>query len=112
MHTKPSMPPLTVREISRETYIVPEDIIATLEHMGVVDKGQPPRLGGKKRKAEAEEDGIEEISEAVLINKTKLRMWAERNRLSLELPVDLEGFVEEAEVEAEEEEEEGEEEES
>ncbi|KAF2028755.1 histone acetyltransferase MYST2 [Setomelanomma holmii] len=71
----PSKKTLTVLDLREKTYIVPEDIIATLQAMEVLDH--------KKR------GGAEAV-----INKAKVRAWAESHRVDLKtLPVDSKAFV-------------------
>ncbi|KAF2650950.1 hypothetical protein K491DRAFT_682567 [Lophiostoma macrostomum CBS 122681] len=71
----PSRKPLSVLDLRNETYIVPEDIIATLQAMEVIEHR---KRGG---------------ADAV-INKAKVREWVERNMVDLRNPVDPEGFIE------------------
>ncbi|KAF2739523.1 acyl-CoA N-acyltransferase [Polyplosphaeria fusca] len=79
----PSKKTLTVLDLRNETYIVPEDIIATLQAMDVLEHR---KRGG---------------ADAV-INKAKVREWVERNRINLAPVVDPDAFVqEEADVEVE-----------
>lgn len=71
----PSKRTLTVLDLREKTYIVPEDIIATLQDMDVLEH--------KKR------GGAEAV-----INKTRVRAWAERHKVDLKsFPVDPEAFV-------------------
>ncbi|KAF1848313.1 histone acetyltransferase MYST2 [Cucurbitaria berberidis CBS 394.84] len=71
----PSKKILTVLDLRDKTYIVPEDIIATLQAMDVLDHR-------KRGSAEA------------VINKAKVRAWAESNKVDLKgRPVDPEAFV-------------------
>lgn len=71
----PSKKTITVLDLREKTYIVPEDIIATLQAMDVLEQ--------KKR------GGAEAV-----INKAKVRAWAERQRVVLKSwPVDPEAFV-------------------
>ncbi|KAF2807893.1 histone acetyltransferase, MYST family [Mytilinidion resinicola] len=79
----PQKKTLTVTDIRDQTYIVQEDIIATLQAMQVLDR--------KKR------GGAEAV-----INKAKVRAWATENKVDLNPPVDVEGFVEMEEEEEEE----------
>ncbi len=87
-----------IEKISRETWIAPEDCLAVLRDMGVVEKA-----GRGKGTVER-----------VRVDKVRIREWVERERLSLDRVVDDDGFVEgyalkeidEEEVEEEEEEEE------
>lgn len=71
----PSKRTLTVQDLREKTYIVPEDIIATLQAMDVLEQ--------KKR------GGAE-----VVINKAKVRAWAEASKVDItRLPVDADAFV-------------------
>lgn len=70
----PAKKTLTVMDLRNETYIVPEDIITTLQFMGVLEH---------KRKGGAD----------AVINKASVRAWVEAHRVSLENPIDEEGFV-------------------
>lgn len=71
----PAKRTLTVQDLREKTYIVPEDIIATLQAMDVLER--------KKR------GGAE-----VVINKAKVRAWADANRVDLnQLPVDADAFL-------------------
>ncbi|KAK7513051.1 acyl-CoA N-acyltransferase [Phyllosticta citriasiana] len=74
---------LTLRDLSDATYILIEDIVATLKSMAVLEH----RPGGKKGAAD---------DEAVL-NKAKLRRWALEHGISLVPPVDPAAFVGEGE---------------
>ncbi|KAF1985708.1 hypothetical protein K402DRAFT_413038 [Aulographum hederae CBS 113979] len=68
----------TVADICDETYILPEDIIATLKEMGVVEPS------AKKK------------DKGVVVNKARVRMWAGRSGVdvaALGKPVDEEAFV-------------------
>lgn len=67
-------------DLRNETYIVPEDIMATLQDMDVLEHR---KRGG---------------AEAV-INKAKVRRWMEGNKVGREGPVDPEGFVRQVEEE-------------
>jgi hypothetical protein len=83
---------VTIKDISEATYIMQEDIVAALKEMDVMEK----RKTG---------------SGNLVVSKSKLRAWAERNRVSDEPMVDPEAFVEEEPNESDEEDEEDEEEE-
>lgn len=77
----------TVQQICDETFIVQEDIVATLKEMGILEK---------RKKAGA----------SVVINKARIREWATLNRVSLDSPIDIDAFDwPESEEEDEEEEE-------
>ncbi|KAF2101458.1 histone acetyltransferase, MYST family [Rhizodiscina lignyota] len=84
--SRPCKKPVTVKDISDETYIVPEDVIATLKDMGVLER---------KKRGSAE----------AVVNKVLVKRWMEANGVSLKPPVDLDAFsLDEIEVEEEEEE--------
>lgn len=70
----PSKKTLTVADLRDKTYIVPEDIIATLQAMDVLEQ--------KKR------GGADAV-----INKARMRVWVETHRIDLRPPVDPEAFV-------------------
>ncbi|KAH7080694.1 acyl-CoA N-acyltransferase [Paraphoma chrysanthemicola] len=71
----PSKKSLTVLDLREKTYIVPDDIIATLQAMEVLEH--------KKR------GGAEAV-----INKAKVRVWVESHGVDLKaLPVDPEAFI-------------------
>jgi histone acetyltransferase HTATIP len=73
--TCPSKRTLTVLDLREKTYIVPDDIIATLQDMDVLEH--------KKR------GGAEAV-----INKARVRAWAESHKVDLKsFPVDPEAFV-------------------
>lgn len=64
---------VTVQQICDETFIVQEDIVATLKEMGILEM---------RKKAGA----------SVVINKARIREWATLNRVSLDSPVDPDAF--------------------
>lgn len=71
----PSKKSVTVRGISDATYVLPEDIIATLKEMDVLEhRGK----GG---------------ADAV-VNKARVKAWAATHQTSLVPPVDVDAFVE------------------
>ncbi|KAK1918971.1 hypothetical protein P3342_001101 [Pyrenophora teres f. teres] len=71
----PSKKIITIHDLRDKTYIVPEDIIATLQAMDVLEQR-------KKGGADA------------VINKARVRMWAESNGVDVKRgPVDTEAFV-------------------
>ncbi|KAF2477845.1 uncharacterized protein BDR25DRAFT_275318 [Lindgomyces ingoldianus] len=78
----PSKKTLSVLDLRNETYIVPEDIIATLQTMEVMDH---KKRGG----ADA------------MINKAKVRAWVEKHGVDVRAPVDPEGFIKLADEEEE-----------
>ncbi|KAI7296291.1 hypothetical protein KC315_g18769 [Hortaea werneckii] len=66
---------VTIKEISEETYIMQEDVVAALREMDVVES----------RKT---------ASGSVVVNKAKLRAWAEKVGVSTEPLIDENAFVE------------------
>lgn len=65
---------MTVQDLGQKTFIVPDDIIATLQAMDV--------LAYKKR------GGADTV-----INKVKVRAWVEKHKVKLTSPVDSDAFV-------------------
>ncbi|KZF21786.1 hypothetical protein L228DRAFT_261915 [Xylona heveae TC161] len=84
-----SEPAFSVKDISDITYILIDDIIATLKEMKL--------LGREKR-----------VDGSIVISKESVRQWANRNRIDLRNPVDPEAFLEKPPPEGEEDDEEGE----
>lgn len=70
----PSKKTLTVHDLGQKTFIVPDDIIATLQDMDVLEH--------KKR------GGAEAV-----INKAKVRAWVDKHKVNLRSPVDPDAFV-------------------
>lgn len=72
--SSPSKKTLTVNDLGQKTFIVPDDIIPTLQDMDVLEH--------KKR------GGAEAV-----INKAKVRAWVEKHHMNLASPVDSEAFI-------------------
>ena len=70
---------VTVQEVSEETYILPEDVVAALKEMDVVE-GRKTAAGN------------------ILVNKTKVRAWAAARGISETPLIDVEAFVTEYEA--------------
>ena len=87
MLSRPGKKTVSAKDISDETYIVQEDVIATLKEMGVLEK---------KKSGSAE----------AVVNKANVRNWMQTNGVSFKPPVNVEGFIL-AELGVEEEEEDG-----
>ena len=88
----PAKKAVSVKDISDEAYILQEDVVAALNEMDVLEK----------RKTAAGN---------IVLNKSKVKVWAEKNGVSEKPLIDVEAFVEEVEYEEEDDEEEEEEEE-
>lgn len=86
---------MTVGEIARRCWVLPEDVIVALKGMGL--------LGDLTRWERKLHGGSRMV---VVINRNKVREWVHANGVDLEAPVLEEGFVEEEE-DGEEEDEEG-----
>ncbi|KAK5137139.1 hypothetical protein LTR08_000644 [Meristemomyces frigidus] len=105
---------LTVKDISDETYILQEDVVAALREMDVLEKDEVETDGAETEAVEAEgsvtsaQETRKAANTVVVLNKRKLRAWAASNRVSAEPIIDVDAFVED---ESDEEEEESEEEE-
>jgi hypothetical protein len=67
---------VTVKSISEGTFILPEDIVASLKEMDVVE-----------RRKVGDADAV--------INRAKVRSWMARNRVDMAGPVDPKAFVNE-----------------
>jgi len=67
---------VTVKFISAGTFILPEDIVASLKEMDVVER---------RKVGDAE----------AVINRAKIRSWMARNRVDMAGPVDPKAFVNE-----------------
>jgi len=80
--SRPPKKTITVEGISEQTYVLPEDIIMTLKEMGVTEQ----RKMGK--------NGM-----GVVINKARVRVWAEANKVAVTPPVDATAFIFEEESE-------------
>lgn len=74
----PKQKTVNIKDVSDETWILPDDIVAALKEMDVLEK----------RKT---------ASGSIVVNKSKVRAWAEKNKISTEPVVDVEAFVEEEE---------------
>lgn len=75
-----------IQDVSEQTYIMAEDVVAALKEMDVLEK----------RKT---------ASGSAVVNKSRVRLWAERHGVSEKPFVDVEAFVDDAELEEEEDEE-------
>lgn len=64
-----------IKEVSEDTWIMAEDVVAALKEMDVLEN----------RKT---------ASGSIVVNKSKVRAWAEKNKVSLEPVVDVDAFVE------------------
>ena len=82
---------VSVKEVSEETYILQEDVVLALREMDVLESRKT--AGG-----------------SVVVNKSKLRAWAEENGVSVQPIVDVDAFVEEESEDVQEDDEEQEEE--
>lgn len=76
----PAKKTITIQDISDETWIALEDIVATLKEMEVLDR---------RKKGNAK----------VVVNKAKVRQWIESNKVKLTPPMDHEAFIFEGETE-------------
>lgn len=69
---------VTIKDISDETYILQEDVVTALNEMDVME-------------------GRKTASGSALVNKAKLRKWAEKRNVSKEPFIDVGAFVEASE---------------
>ncbi|KAF2635809.1 hypothetical protein P280DRAFT_410882 [Massarina eburnea CBS 473.64] len=70
----PSKRTFSIADLRDETYITVDDIVSTLENMDVLET---KKRGGA----------------GAVVNKAKVREWAERNRVDLRSPIDEKAFV-------------------
>jgi len=96
-----------IEQCSRETWIVPEDCLAVLREMGVVEEaGLGPPRGERAREDDETTDAstqgkVKEEKESksstlvptVRINKAAVRVWALDNKVNLTRACDPDGFV-------------------
>ncbi|KAI1822587.1 acyl-CoA N-acyltransferase [Xylaria intraflava] len=93
-----------VEQCSRDTWIVPDDCLAVLRDMGVVEDagpGPPKRneadgttdvnMQGKEKE---EKEGGVPLVQRVRIDKAAVRAWARQNKIELTRACDPRGFVE------------------
>lgn len=73
---------VSVKTISEATWILPEDVVAAVREMDVVE-------------------GRKTASGSVVVGKSRVRQWAERHKVRLEPVVDVYAFVEAKEEEGE-----------
>jgi hypothetical protein len=94
--------PLTIRELSDETYILPDDIVSTLQSMQVLERvkcKKPPNsvgatsVGDGDDKDKVSDDTVPEEDQAN-ISRPKLQKWAAEHKVSMTPPVDVAGFIE------------------
>jgi hypothetical protein len=74
----PGKKTVSVKSISDATWILPEDIVAALKEMDVAE-------------------GRKTASGSVVVNKSKVRAWAEKNRIGMESVVDAHAFLKDEE---------------
>ncbi|KAI1370536.1 acyl-CoA N-acyltransferase [Hypoxylon crocopeplum] len=94
---------VSVEDCSASTWIAPEDCLAVLREMGVVeDAGLGPAKAHGSDDGDADMDPEDEDSEAkvvemvprVRIDKQAVLRWVRAHKIDLELPCDPDGFVE------------------
>lgn len=79
---QPKQKTLAIKEISDQTWIMPDDVVVALKEMDVLEK----------RKT---------ASGSIVVNKNRVRQWVKQNRVNLDPVVDVEAFVEEEVEESE-----------
>ncbi|KAI0845412.1 acyl-CoA N-acyltransferase [Daldinia vernicosa] len=98
---------ITVEEVSKATWIVPEDCLAILREMGVVEDAGPNPAeittanGSTERRGGSVSDGgdVETTEEAktvprVRLDREAIRRWVDANKIDLTKACDPDGFVE------------------
>lgn len=87
-HKKPTRENLTIREISQGTGMLVEDVITTLQSMGIAEPEKPT----KKRKKGSQMEDNDDPEPAVISKKNTLE-WVKAHKINLGDPVRDEGFV-------------------
>ena len=91
---------LTVGEIARRCWVLPEDVIVALTSMGLLDddstRVENKVFGSGSGSGNGNGSGSRLV---VVINRTKVREWVSANGVDLEAPILEAGFVEEEEEE-------------
>lgn len=80
----PKQKTVNIKDVSEETWILPEDVMAALKEMDVLET----------RKT---------ASGSIVVNKSKVRSWAEKSKVNMAPVVDVEAFVEDEKSELSEE---------
>lgn len=83
---------MTVKEIGDRTGVLPEDVIAALNEMGVCD-ALPRKWKKKSGDHQVPELAEEALPTTMLIKRSQILAWAERNNVDLVGPVKEEGFL-------------------
>lgn len=78
---------LTVGEIARACWVLPEDVIVALNGMGLFESLMLEKEDGK---GDGDGSGM-----GMVVNRTKIGEWIAANGVDLDPPVTEEGFVEE-----------------
>lgn len=83
---------LTIREIGDRTGMLPEDVIAALNEMGLCEG-----VSSKRKKKSDDQQVLEPADETMptmmLIKRSRVLEWAEKNKVDLAGPVKEEGFL-------------------
>lgn len=84
---------MTIKEIGERTGMLPEDVIAALNEMGVCESVPHKR----KKKNDDPQVPVDRADEALpanmLVKRSQVLAWAERNKVDLVGPVKEEGFL-------------------
>ena len=90
---------LTMEEVSDATYILPEDVVAALREMDVLEMDAVELNGVDADGTEAEgsvtsaSDVRKVVCKTMVLDVSKLKAWAESNRISTDPVIDVDAFV-------------------
>jgi hypothetical protein len=84
---------MTIKQIGERTGMLPEDVIAALNEMGVCES-VPHKRKKKSDDHQAQADRADEaLPTTMLVKRSQVLVWAERNKVDLIGPVKEEGFL-------------------
>lgn len=84
---------MTIKEIGERTGMLPEDVMAALNEMGVCES-VPQKRKKKNDESAPQSDRMDEIlPTTMLVKRTQVLAWVTRNKIDLIGPVKEEGFL-------------------
>lgn len=84
---------MTIKEIGERTGMLPEDVIAALNEMGVCESVPQKRKKKNDDSASQTDRADEALPTTMLVKRTQVLAWATRNKVDLIGPVKEEGFL-------------------
>ncbi|KAK5075912.1 SAS complex subunit [Exophiala xenobiotica] len=83
---------MTIKEIGDRTGVLPEDVIAALNEMGICE-GAPQKRKKKLDDQQGSEPTDDLLPTTMLIKRSQILVWAEKHNVDLVGPVKEEGFL-------------------